>query len=59
MWRYDIKKHIGALDELIDRFKERKSSLIFSLEEKIEALVLLYAKEKFYGVVEELSLNYS
>ena len=55
LWRYDIKKHIGALDELIDRFKERKSSLIFSLEEKIEALVSLYSKEKFYSVIEELS----
>ena len=55
LWRYDIKKHTGALDELIDRFKERKSSLTFSQKEKIEALISLYTKEKFYKIIEELS----
>ena len=33
LWKYDSKKHLPAIDHLIDSFKEKNSSLIFSQNE--------------------------
>lgn len=55
LWKYESIKHTQAIDNLIDNFKERDSKLIFSQEEKIDALVALYTKGSLYRLLDELS----
>lgn len=55
LWKYESIKHIQAVDNLIDNFKERDSRLIFSQEEKIDTLVALYTKGSLYRLLDELS----
>ncbi len=55
LWEYESVKHIQAVDNLIDNFKERDSKLIFSQEEKIDTLVALYTKGSLYRLLDELS----
>lgn len=55
LWKYDSKKHLPAIDHLIDSFKEKNSSLIFSQEEKLSSLISLYTKREFYSMVDILT----
>lgn len=55
LWKYDSKKHLPAIDHLIDSFKEKNSSLIFSQEEKLSSLISLYTKREFYAMVDILT----
>ena len=55
LWQYHNEKHITALDTLIDTFKEKNSTLIFSTEDKINALVSLYTKPMLNKVLDSLS----
>lgn len=55
LWQFDSQKHLGAIDKLIDNFKEKDSSLIFSVQDKIEALSSLYSKQVMYKLSDELS----
>ncbi len=55
LWKYEPEKHTLAIDLLIDSFKERNSRLLFSQEEKISALIDLYAKRKLYTILDTLT----
>ena len=55
LWKYEPEKHVEAIDLLVDSFKERNSKLLFSQEEKITALIDLYAKRKLYTVLDTLT----
>ena len=55
LWKYNNEKHIMALDTLIDTFKEKNSNLIFSTEDKINALVSLYTRQILNKVLNSLS----
>ena len=55
LWKYHNEKHIAALDTLIDAFKEKNSNLIFSTEDKINALVSLYTRQILNKVLNSLS----
>lgn len=55
LWKYDSKKHLNLLDELIDKFKEKDSKLILSQEDKIDALVESNVRGKFNKILESLS----
>ena len=46
LWKYEPEKHALAIDLLIDNFKERNSRLLFSQEEKINALIDLYVRKR-------------
>ena len=47
LWKYDSKKHLNLLDEMIDKFKEKDSKLLLSQEDKIAALVESNVRGKF------------
>ena len=55
LWKYDSKKHLDLLDELIDKFKEKDSKLLLSQEDKIDALVESNVRGKFNKILESLS----
>lgn len=55
LWKYDSKKHLDLLDELIDKFKEKDSKLLLSQEDKIDALVEGNVRGKFNKILESLS----
>lgn len=55
LWKYDSKKHLNLLDELIDKFKEKDSKLLLSQEDKIDALVESNIRGKFNKILESLS----
>lgn len=55
LWKYDSKKHLNLLDELIDKFKEKDSKLLLSQEDKIAALVESNVRGKFNKILESLS----
>ena len=55
LWEYSNNKHVVALDTLIDAFKEKNSSLIFSTEDKINTLVSLYTRQILNKVLNSLS----
>lgn len=55
LWKYHNERHITALDTLIDTFKEKNSNLIFSTEDKINTLVLLYTRQILNKVLDSLS----
>lgn len=55
LWQFDSQKHLGAIDKLIDNFKEKDSSLIFSVQDKIDTLSSLYSKQVLYKLSDELS----
>ena len=55
LWKYHNEKHIAALDTLIDAFKEKNSSLIFSTEDKLNTLVLLYTRQILNKALDSLS----
>ena len=55
LWKYEPEKHTLAIDSLIDSFKERNSRLLFSQEEKINALIDLYVRKKLYTVFDMLT----
>ena len=55
LWKYEPEKHTLAIDSLIDSFKERNSRLLFSQEEKINALIDLYVRKKIYTIFEMLT----
>lgn len=55
LWKYDSKKHLNLLDELIDKFKEKDSKLLLSQEDKIDALVESNVRGKFNKILEGLS----
>ena len=55
LWKYDSKKHLDLLDELIDKFKEKDSNLLLSQEDKIDALVESNVRGKFNKIIESLS----
>ena len=55
LWKYDSKKHLNLLDELIDKFKEKDSKLLLSQEDKIDALVESNVRGKFNKIIESLS----
>ena len=55
LWKYDSKKHLNLLDELIDKFKEKDSNLLLSQEDKIDALVESNVRGKFNKILESLS----
>jgi len=55
LWKYDSKKHLNLLDELIDKFKEKDSKLLLSQEDKIAALVESNVRRKFNKILESLS----
>ena len=55
LWKYHNEKHIAALDTLIDAFKEKNSNLIFSTEDKLNTLVLLYTRQIFNKVLNSLN----
>jgi len=55
LWKYNNEKHIVALDTLIDTFKEKNSNLIFSTEDKINALVSLYTRQILNKVLNSLN----
>lgn len=55
LWKYDSKKHLNLLDELIDKFKEKDSKLLLSQEDKIAALVESNIRGKFNKILESLS----
>lgn len=55
LWKYDSKKHLDLLDELIDKFKEKDSKLLLSQEDKIDALVESNVRGKFNKIIESLS----
>lgn len=55
LWKYDSKKHLNLLDEMIDKFKEKDSKLLLSQEDKIDALVESNVRGKFNKILESLS----
>ena len=55
LWKYDPEKHTLAIDSLIDSFKERNSRLLFSQEEKINALIDLYVRKRMYTIFDMLT----
>nr|WP_229771264.1 SNF2-related protein [Anaerococcus porci] len=55
LWKYDSKKHLDLLDELIDKFKEKDSQLLLSQEDKIDALVESNVRGEFNKILESLS----
>lgn len=55
LWKYDTKKHLNLLDEMIDKFKEKDSKLLLSQEDKIAALVESNVRGKFNKILESLS----
>lgn len=55
LWKYHNENHIAALDTLIDAFKEKNSSLIFSTEDKINTLVSLYTRQILNKVLDYLN----
>ena len=55
LWKYDSKKHLNLLDELIDKFKEKDSKLLLSQKDKIDALVESNVRGKFNKILESLS----
>ena len=55
LWEFDSKKHIEVLDKLINQFKQKDAGLIFSLDEKIDFLAGLYARQYLYKITDELS----
>lgn len=55
LWKYDSKKNLNLLDELIDKFKEKDSKLLLSQEDKIDALVESNVRGKFNKTLESLS----
>lgn len=55
LWEFDGKKHIEVLDKLINAFKQKDASLIFSLDEKIDFLAGLYSKQYLYKLTDGLS----
>lgn len=55
LWKYDSKKHLNLLDELIDKFKEKDSKILLSQEDKIDALVESNVRGKFNKILESLS----
>ena len=55
LWKYDSKKHLNLIDELIDKFKEKDSKLLLSQEDKIDALVESNVRGKFNKILESLS----
>lgn len=55
LWKYDSKKHLNLLDDLIDKFKEKDSNLLLSQEDKIAALVESNVRGKFNKILESLS----
>ena len=55
LWKYDSKKHLNLLDEMIDKFKEKDSKLLLSQEDKIDALVESNVRVKFNKILESLS----
>ena len=55
LWKYDSKKHLNLLDEMIDKFKEKDSKLLLSQEDKIAALVESNVRGKFNKIIESLS----
>ena len=55
LWKYEPEKHTLAVDLLIDNFKERNSRLLFSQEEKINALIDLYVRKRIYAIFDMLT----
>ena len=55
LWKYEPEKHTLAIDSLIDSFKERNSRLLFSQEEKINALIDLYVRKRIYTIFDMLT----
>lgn len=55
LWKYDSKKHLNLLDEMIDKFKEKDSKLLLSQEDKIAAIVESNVRGKFNKILESLS----
>ena len=55
LWKYEPEKHTLAIDSLIDSFKERNSRLLFSQEEKINALIDLYVRKRMYTIFDMLT----
>lgn len=55
LWEYDNKKHMPLLDKLINQFRQKDAGLIFSLDEKIDFLANLYAKQYLHRITGELS----
>ena len=55
LWKYNNEKHIMVLDTLIDTFKEKNSNLIFSTEDKLNTLVLLYTRQILNKALDSLS----
>ncbi|ETO94757.1 methyltransferase domain protein [Lachnoanaerobaculum sp. MSX33] len=55
LWKYEPEKHALAIDLLIDNFKERNSRLLFSQEEKINALIDLYVRKKIYTIFDMMT----
>lgn len=55
LWKYEPEKHTLAVDSLIDSFKERNSRLLFSQEEKINALIDLYVRKKIYTIFDMMT----
>lgn len=55
LWKYDSKKYLNLLDEMIDKFKEKDSKLLLSQEDKIAALVESNVRGKFNKILESLS----
>ena len=55
LWKYEPEKHTLAIDSLIDNFKERNSRLLFSQEEKINALIDLYVRKRIYTIFDMLT----
>ena len=55
LWKYEPEKHTLAVDLLIDNFKERNSRLLFSQEEKINALIDLYVRKRIYTIFDMLT----
>lgn len=55
LWEYDNKKHSGVIDKLINHFKQKDAGLLFSLDEKLDTLANLYAKQYLYKITDELS----
>ena len=55
LWKYDSKKHLNLLDELIDKFKEKDSKLLLRQEDKFDALVESNVRGKFNKILESLS----
>jgi len=55
LWKYEPEKHTLAIDSLIDNFKEINSRLLFSQEEKINALIDLYVRKRIYTIFDMLT----